>query len=147
MQDNKGCEVVRGKALLCLGSLTMAALATLSGSVILVETAAATESGHAAGYWKSCPPKMWNSGTNPSNENQGPRNDKSLPIANVRAHAMSCAAVHRAISHGTIKIHCCGAPPPGSFWAHFRTRGFRCHGPDPIKCKGGRRRFKFNWGE
>jgi hypothetical protein len=103
--------------------------------------------GHVTAYWQSCPPKNWNAGRDPRNQNLGPRNDRNLPIAEVRAHAMSCVAVRRAIARGTIRIHCCGEPPPGPLSARFRTAGFHCTGPDPIRCTGRRRRFVFEWAE
>lgn len=138
--------LAKGRTLRRAG-VAVVASAILVGSVTVVASAGAVRLAHATAYWKQCPPRLWNAGSNPANFNVGPRNDKGLPMSSVRAHLMSCAAVRKAIAHGTITIHCCGEPPPGSFWAHFRTRGFSCRGPDPIRCTSGRRRFEFNWAE
>jgi hypothetical protein len=133
--------------LLIYASAGLAASGIPTGDVILGEPADAVQPAHVAVVWTHCPPRYWNSGYDPKNNNLGPRNDKNLPISGVRAQGMVCSAVRRAIARGAIRIHCCGEPPPGSFYAKFNTPGFSCRGPNPIRCSAGRRRFVFYWSE
>ena len=78
----------------------------------------------------------------------GPKNDRSLPIGNVRARNLSCQAARRAIRNGRITIHCCGSPGPA--FARFKTPHFRCTARPlgHVHCTASRRRaFSFDWSE
>jgi hypothetical protein len=81
----------------------------------------------------------------------GPRNDRSLPIGDIRAGGISCRTARRAIRDGTFAIHGCFGKP-GRCYTSFHTAGFRCRDPQLglITCRGRRHprhEFRFNWSE
>ena len=81
------------------------------------------------------------------NAGEGPRNDHNVPLGNLSARNMSCAAARASIRNGYMTRH------------GFKARGFYCYvisqfatpGPhsfvtgQTIRCISGPRAFRFSW--
>jgi hypothetical protein len=76
----------------------------------------------------------------------GPRNDRSVPLGGVTVRHMSCSSALHAISHGKLVGGSQG----------LRTHGFGCRAlktshvgnettGQVIRCRAGRRTFRFSW--